>query len=66
MGKQNVFAKRLFAERNRCVNGNSGELFEIQDNHRFERNPMVYAECANLNIYIARNFAPLAPTLPRL
>ncbi|MDQ2867549.1 MAG: DUF885 domain-containing protein [Verrucomicrobiota bacterium] len=36
-----------------------GELFEYQDIHKFERNPMVYAQCANLNIYIARNFSPL-------
>src|SRR6266568_3949032 len=26
---------------------------------KFERNPMTYAHCADLNIYIARNFAPL-------
>jgi uncharacterized protein (DUF885 family) len=35
------------------------ELFEFQDVHKFERNPMTYARCADLNIYIARNFAPL-------
>jgi len=27
--------------------------------HKFERNPMIYAHCADLNIYIARKFAPL-------
>ena len=35
------------------------ELFEFQEVRKFERNPMTYARCANLNIYIARNFAPL-------
>lgn len=35
------------------------ELFEFQEVHRYERNPMVYARCADLNIYIARNFSPL-------
>jgi uncharacterized protein (DUF885 family) len=35
------------------------ELFEFQDVHKFERNPMTYAHCADLNIYIARNFASL-------
>jgi uncharacterized protein (DUF885 family) len=37
----------------------ANELFEFQDVHKFERNPMTYAHCADLNIYIARNFAPL-------
>jgi uncharacterized protein (DUF885 family) len=37
----------------------ANELFEFQDLHKFERNPMTYAHCADLNIYIARNFAPL-------
>src|SRR5213595_4320435 len=37
----------------------ANELFEFQDARTFERNPMVYAHCADLNIYIARNFAPL-------
>src|SRR5438094_4108981 len=37
----------------------ANELFEIQDVHKFERNPMTYAHCADLNIYIARKFAPL-------
>ena len=37
----------------------ANELFEIQDVRKFERNPMIYAHCADLNIYIARNFAPL-------
>jgi uncharacterized protein (DUF885 family) len=35
------------------------ELFEIQEVHTFERNPMTYAQCADLNIYIARNWTPL-------
>src|SRR3989440_5623999 len=37
----------------------ANELFEFQDVHKFERNPMTYAHCADLNIYIARKFAPL-------
>ncbi|MGI9115706.1 MAG: DUF885 domain-containing protein [Chthoniobacterales bacterium] len=37
----------------------ANELFEFQETHKFERNPMTYAECANLNIYIARNWTPL-------
>jgi len=37
----------------------ANELFEFQDVQKFERNPMIYAHCADLNIYIARNFAPL-------
>jgi uncharacterized protein (DUF885 family) len=37
----------------------ANELFEFQDAHNFDRNPMTYAHCADLNIYIARNFAPL-------
>lgn len=37
----------------------ANELFEFQDVHKFERNPMTYAHCADLNIYIARNFASL-------
>ena len=37
----------------------ANELFEFQDIHKFERNPIIYAHCADLNIYIARNFAPL-------
>ena len=35
------------------------ELFQMQDMSVFERNPMVYAEAADLNIYVQRNFAPL-------
>lgn len=35
------------------------ELFERQDMANFERNPMVYARAADLNVYIKRNFAPL-------
>lgn len=37
----------------------ANELFEFQEAHKFERNPITYAQCANLNIYLARNFAPL-------
>jgi uncharacterized protein (DUF885 family) len=35
------------------------ELFQRQDMLMFERNPMVYARAADLNVYIKRNFAPL-------
>jgi uncharacterized protein (DUF885 family) len=35
------------------------ELFEMQDISVFERNPMVYARAADVNIYVQRNFAPL-------
>ena len=35
------------------------ELFEMQDMSMFERNPMVYARAADVNVYIKRNFAPL-------
>jgi uncharacterized protein (DUF885 family) len=35
------------------------ELFDMQEMSIFERNPMVYARAADLNIYIQRNFAPL-------
>jgi uncharacterized protein (DUF885 family) len=35
------------------------DLFEIQDMSVFERNPMVYAHAADVNVYIKRNFAPL-------
>src|SRR4030095_8525551 len=34
-------------------------LFQMQDISVFERNPMVYARAADLNIYVQRNFAPL-------
>ena len=37
----------------------SRELFLIQDLAVFERNPMIYANAIDLNIYIARKFAPL-------
>src|SRR5438046_3859909 len=37
----------------------ANELVEFQEVHKFERNPMIYAHCADLNIYIARKFAPL-------
>jgi uncharacterized protein (DUF885 family) len=35
------------------------DLFEMQDLSVFERNPMVYARAADVNVYIKRNFAPL-------
>jgi uncharacterized protein (DUF885 family) len=35
------------------------ELFQMQEMSVFERNPMVYASAADLNIYVQRNFAPL-------
>ena len=35
------------------------ELFQMQDMSIFERNPMVYARAADVNVYVQRNFAPL-------
>jgi uncharacterized protein (DUF885 family) len=35
------------------------ELFQMQDMSVFERDPMVYASAADVNVYIKRNFAPL-------
>ena len=35
------------------------ELFQMQDVSIFERNPMVYARAADVNVYVQRNFAPL-------
>ena len=35
------------------------ELFQRQEMAIFERNPMVYARAADVNVYIKRNFAPL-------
>ena len=35
------------------------DLFEMQDMAVFERNPMIYAGAADVNVYIKRNFAPL-------
>jgi uncharacterized protein (DUF885 family) len=35
------------------------DLFGMQDMSIFERNPMVYARAADVNVYIKRNFAPL-------
>jgi uncharacterized protein (DUF885 family) len=35
------------------------ELFQRQDLSIYERDPMVYARAADLNVYIKRNFAPL-------
>jgi uncharacterized protein (DUF885 family) len=35
------------------------EIFQRQDMAMFERDPMVYARAADINVYIKRNFAPL-------
>jgi uncharacterized protein (DUF885 family) len=35
------------------------ELFQMQEMSAFERNPMIYAGAADLNVYVQRNFAPL-------
>ena len=35
------------------------EIFQRQDMAIFERDPMVYARAADINVYIKRNFAPL-------
>jgi uncharacterized protein (DUF885 family) len=35
------------------------DLFEMQEMSVFERNPMVYAQAADVNVYIKRNFASL-------
>ncbi|PYL63099.1 MAG: hypothetical protein DMF25_11075 [Verrucomicrobia bacterium] len=35
------------------------ELFQFQEVSIFERNPMVYARAADVNVYVKRNFAPL-------
>jgi uncharacterized protein (DUF885 family) len=35
------------------------DLFEMQDMSVFERNPMVYARAADVNVYVKRSFAPL-------
>ena len=35
------------------------EIFQRQEMSVYERNPMVYARAADLNVYIKRNFAPL-------
>src|SRR5438067_3835371 len=35
------------------------DLFEMQEMSTFERNPMVYAGAADVNVYVKRNFTPL-------
>jgi uncharacterized protein (DUF885 family) len=35
------------------------QLFETHEMASFERNPMIYARAADVNVYIKRNFAPL-------
>src|SRR6266487_2329084 len=42
------------------------DLFEMQEMSIFERNPMVYARAADVNVYIKRNFAPLEDRLRSL
>src|SRR6266403_1359405 len=42
------------------------DLFEMQEMSTFERNPMVYAGAADVNVYIKRNFAPLEDRVRRL
>ncbi len=37
----------------------AGELFQIEEQRIFERNPMTYAGALDLNIYITRDFKPL-------
>src|SRR4030095_16409762 len=37
------------------------ELFQMQDISVFERNPMVYAEAADVNVYINRNLRSAEP-----
>ncbi len=39
------------------------ELFEMEEAHAFEKNPMVYAESFDFNVYLKRDFAPLAERL---
>src|SRR5207253_2554195 len=35
------------------------EIFQMQEMSIFDRNPMVYARAADVNVYVQRNFAPL-------
>src|SRR5207245_6392443 len=42
------------------------DLFEIQEMSIFERNPMIYARAADVNVYIKKNFAPLEDRVRRL
>jgi uncharacterized protein (DUF885 family) len=35
------------------------EIFQREDMGMFERNPIIYARAADVNVYIKRNFAPL-------
>jgi len=42
------------------------DLFEMHDMAVFDRNPMVYARAADVNVYIKRNFAPLEDRLRSL
>lgn len=35
------------------------EIFQRQDMAIYERNPMVYARAADVNVYVKRNFAPI-------
>ena len=40
--------------------GIAGELFQFEDLKSYTRNPMTYANAIDVNIYIKRDFAPLA------
>ncbi|MBV9659275.1 MAG: DUF885 domain-containing protein [Verrucomicrobia bacterium] len=39
------------------------ELFSFEDAHDFDKNPMTYAGALDVNVYLKRNFAPLADRL---
>ena len=39
------------------------ELFQFEESREFERNPMTYAEAFDFNVYLKRDFAPLADRL---
>jgi uncharacterized protein (DUF885 family) len=38
-------------------------LFEFEEAHAFDKNPMTYAEALDSNVYLKRDFAPLAERL---
>jgi hypothetical protein len=38
-------------------------LFEFEEAHAFDKNPMTYAEALDFNVYLKRDFAPLAERL---
>ncbi len=39
------------------------ELFQFEESREFEKNPMTYAEAFDFNVYLKRDFAPLAERL---